>query len=158
APSNAGSLLALLAYPFLLERILTLRQQSLAWTVGYALLIGLAALCALALWRAPRPAVKGKAAPAAPEPLPRARKLRWQLLPFVPASLMLSVTTYLTTDIAAIPLLWVLPLALYLLTFVLAFAPRPLLPRALLARWMPLVVLLVVLTLLSEATELKGVG
>jgi hypothetical protein len=81
------------------------------------------------------------------------RRLRWLLLAFVPSSLMLSVTTYLTTDIAAIPLLWMAPLALYLLTFVLAFARKELISYRLLTRWMPAVVLVLVLVLLSEATE-----
>lgn len=66
---------------------------------------------------------------------------------------MLSVTTYLTTDIAAIPLLWVLPLSLYLLSFTLVFARKPMLPHEQMVRWMPLVILVLVLTYLSEATE-----
>lgn len=71
---------------------------------------------------------------------------------------MLSVTTYLTTDIAALPLFWVTPLALYLLTFILAFARRPPVPHRLAQRLVPLVVLVLALVLLSEATELRGVG
>ena len=75
------------------------------------------------------------------------------VLAFVPSSLLLSVTTYLTTDIAAIPLFWVVPLAFYLLSFVLVFARRPLLPHALLGGVMPLVVLMLTLALLAEATQ-----
>jgi hypothetical protein len=81
------------------------------------------------------------------------RRMRWVILAFVPSSLMLSVTTYLTTDIASIPLLWVLPLSLYLLTFILAFSRRQMLPLALVLRWMPLVVLLILIVLLSKGTE-----
>ena len=65
-------------------------------------------------------------------------RLRWLLLALVPSSLMLSVTTYITTDIAAIPLLWVIPLGIYLLTFTLAFARHQWLPRHFMIRWMPL--------------------
>jgi hypothetical protein len=158
AASNLGSLLALLSYPLIIEPALELTEQRWWWFAGYGLLVVLAAACALSLWLSP-PAVKGKPAPvkqaAATDRRGRllSRRQRWVLLAFVPSSLTLSVTTYLTTDIAAMPLLWVVPLALYLLTFVLVFARRPPLPHALLLRWMPLVVLLVAIVLLSEATE-----
>jgi hypothetical protein len=92
-------------------------------------------------------------APPRPETITRGRRLLWVLLAFVPSSLMLSVTTYLTTDVAPIPLLWVIPLALYLLTFILAFARRRSVPLAAVNRTMPLVVLMVTVVLLSEATE-----
>ena len=81
---------------------------------------------------------------------------RWVLLAFVPSSLMLSVTAYLSTDVAAIPLLWVAPLTLYLLTFVVTFARRRPLSQAFLTRWMPLMVLPVVLTLLAQGAELPA--
>jgi hypothetical protein len=199
--SNLGSMLALLGYPVLVEPLLRLRDQSLWWTAGYAVLAILTAVCAVCMWRAPAPALAGTApktpapasdqvqtsprsdkrkgkgkhggspggggqrragadagqpgralavapgleqAPAAspyqvaiaPAPLPTAvptlgravttgRRIRWVLLAAVPSSLMLGVTTYITTDIAAIPLLWVLPLALYLLSFILVFAHIP---------------------------------
>ncbi len=163
AASNLGSLLALLGYPFVIEPALKLQDQSRFWLIGYGVLVVLASICALCLWQSgtrARSASKGALAGAAGSesyPLTPAIKLRWVLLAFVPSSLTLSVTTYLTTDIAAIPLLWVVPLAIYLLTFVLVFARRPLLPHALLLRWLPLVVLLVTLVLLSEATEPIGV-
>src|SRR5262249_7474070 len=80
------------------------------------------------------------------------QRARWVLLAFVPSSLMLSVTTYLTTDIAAIPLLWVLPLSLYLLTFILSFARRAL-PVGPFAKWMPVCVLVGIVLMLTEATE-----
>ena len=122
AAGNAGSLAGLLAYPFLLERLLGLHGQTLLWSVGYAAYAVLVATCALPLLRA------GAAAPAvAPsedaEPLSWTRRLRWLALAFIPASLVLGVTQYLTTDVAAMPLLWVVPLSLYLLTFVVAFSP-----------------------------------
>jgi hypothetical protein len=80
-------------------------------------------------------------------------RLHWIALAFVPSSLMLSVTMYLTTDIAAIPLLWVVPLAIYLFTFILGFSRRPPLPHAIMVRVSPLVVLVLVIVMLTQATE-----
>jgi spermidine synthase len=116
AASNAGSLLALLAYPFIIEPTMTLQAQSWLWSSGYLILVALVATCA---WRKRG----GAAAPA----LERAaltwrQRLRWTLLAFVPSGLLLSTTTHLTTDIMAMPLLWVVPLALYLATFIIAFS------------------------------------
>jgi hypothetical protein len=123
AASNGGSLLGLLAYPLVVERVLTLDGQGELWALGY----GLAALAvlasAVALWRTPA-ARAGDAAPEpAGEPIAWRRRLRWLTLAAVPSSLMLGTTTYLTRDLSPIPLLWVVPLALYLLTLVAAFAP-----------------------------------
>jgi hypothetical protein len=86
-------------------------------------------------------------------PLTTHQRLLWVILAFVPSSLMLSVTTYLTADIAAIPLLWVIPLALYLLSFVLVFARKPLVRQAWLVRILALGVLILALAMLAEATE-----
>jgi SAM-dependent methyltransferase len=125
AASNAGSMLALLSYPLVVEPRLTLAQQRVAWTVGYVLLVLLLAACARLFRKSPAPAPeKMSAEPAAREDdaiTPR-RALRWVALAFVPSSLMLGATTYITTDLAAIPLLWVLPLALYLLSFIVVFS------------------------------------
>lgn len=91
--------------------------------------------------------------PAWDAPVTAQRRLRWVLLAFVPSSLMLSVTTYLTTDIASIPLFWVLPLSLYLFTFIVVFSRWRLVPVALVVRCLPIVVLLVLIVLLSKGTE-----
>jgi len=127
AASNAGSMLGLLAYPFALEPLIGLRLQGLIWAVGYLVLVASLGLCALIAYRTTLP----EAAPAT-ESLAEAvdlantittrRKVRWVVLAFIPASLMLSVTSYISADVAPIPLLWVIPLALYLLTLVIAFA------------------------------------
>ena len=160
AASNVGSMLALLSYPLLVEPSLGLLDQSWLWALGYGLLLVLMAACAICLWRAPRPA--SVAAPAAavsaaaPERLSARRRLRWVALSFVPSSLMLSVTTYLSTDIAAIPLLWVIPLALYLLTFILVFATRPPLPHWLMIRALPFTLLPLVIVLAARATQPIG--
>jgi spermidine synthase len=120
AASNLGSFAGLLSYPLLVEPLLSLRQQSLLWSAGYVLLVLLVAACALTI---PGRAVEQRPAEASPAPGAR-RILLWIALAAVPSGLMLSTTTHLTTDIVAIPLLWVVPLGLYLLSFVVAFAAR----------------------------------
>jgi len=136
AASNLGSMLALLGYPFLMEPRLRLMEQSRVWAAGYALLAVLVVACAYALWRLAPAGAPAAAVEAADEagaaPLPGRTKALWVALAFIPSSLLLSVTTFITTDVAPIPLLWVVPLALYLLTFTLAFAARPPLRH----RWM----------------------
>jgi MFS family permease len=127
AASNGGSLLGLLAYPLAVEPLLTLDGQNDAWAWGYAISAVLVAACALALWLRPgREAKPAEQAVAQPEPertIEWRDRLRWLALAAVPSSLMLGTTTYLTRDLTPVPLLWVIPLALYLLTFVVAFAP-----------------------------------
>lgn len=154
--SNLGSLAALLAYPLVLEPAAALDAQSRLWTAAYAALALLALGCAVTVWRTAPRAPTPRAAPreARPDaPLSPARRARWLFLGAVPASLMLSVTTHLSTDIAAEPLLWVVPLAIYLFSLALAFAPWPLLPRGLVVRIVPLAVLPLVLVLAARAHE-----
>jgi SAM-dependent methyltransferase len=158
AASNAGSLFALLGFPLLLEPALTLGQQSRAWAYLYGALFCLFAACSvLTLRRARRPAgmVEEKESENifSAEPLSIKRRLRWVLLAFVPSSLVLGVTTHVTTDLVAVPLLWVIPLALYLLSFVIVFARRRLIPLWLLARVVPGAAVLVALVYLSGATR-----
>ncbi len=127
AASNVGSFLALLAYPVLLEPRFTLDGQEMAWKVGYALLM----VVVLGMgFRALLPRRPGGGAPVQPpssgglrEPLTGRRRLTWVGLTFLPSSLLLGVTTQITSEIAPVPLLWVVPLALYLLTYVVAFGP-----------------------------------
>lgn len=126
AASNAGSLVGLLSYPFLIEPSLSLKTQCWVWAAGYVLLMLLILVCVVVLRRTATPTAQVEATSGAPtEPIGLERRLRWVLLAFAPSSLLLGVTTYLTTDVAPFPLLWVLPLALYLLTFILVFARRP---------------------------------
>ena len=155
AASNVGSMLALLAYPLLIEPSLGLREQSWIWTGGYVLLAVLLGACALLVRRVPaadsaQPAIAALVAGAR---LSLRRRMRWALLAFVPSSLMLSVTTYLSTSIAPIPLLWIIPLALYLLTFILVFMGRPILPHTLMLRALPIVILPLIVTLAAQATQ-----
>src|SRR5262249_49717730 len=149
---NVGSMLGLLAYPFVVEPRWTLAEQSRLWAIGYGVLVVLLAACARATGRGgsidlgpappPRP---GAASAPAPAPLDERigwrRRLQWVALSFAPSSLMLAVTTHLSMDLVAIPLLWIIPLSIYLLTFILAFARRPLLP----ARWAPRILVYAVL-------------
>jgi hypothetical protein len=118
AASNLGSFAGLISYPLLVEPLMTLEQQSFLWTGIYAVLVLLVVGCAVTV---PGHAVEKLPEEAAPKPTVRQVAL-WVLLAAIPSGLMLSTTTHLTTDIVAIPLLWVLPLGLYLLSFVVAFA------------------------------------
>ena len=118
AASNLGSFAGLIAYPLLVEPILALHDQSLAWSIGYVVLIGFVIVCALVLPRGVSPV----AAETPRTPIAAGTVVTWLLLAAVPSGLMLSTTTHLTTDIVAMPLLWVLPLGLYLLSFSVAFA------------------------------------
>ena len=161
AASNLGSMLALLGYPILIEPRLPLRgddwlTQTRLWGFGYVTLAVLIACCALTLWRRAAEPVgeepeRGAETGAPPEPPPSwARYLRWIALAFVPSSLLLGATTYITTDLAAVPLLWVLPLVIYLLSFILAFGRWPArLHRLVVAATAP-VVLVVFFLMLSD--------
>lgn len=120
AASNLGSFAGLISYPLIVEPLMGLGQQSLLWTVLYAVLVVLVAACALTV---PGSAVEAMPEETSPPPTLR-QSLQWVMLAAVPSGLMLSTTTHLTTDIVAIPMLWVLPLGLYLLSFVIAFAAR----------------------------------
>ena len=122
AASNLGSFSGLIAYPLLAEPLLPLAAQSGAWAIGYLALALFVAACAWARWTAAAPRETEGERPAALKPIPWRRKLLWLALAAVPSGLMLSTTTHLTTDIFAMPLLWVIPLGLYLLSFVVAFA------------------------------------
>jgi hypothetical protein len=133
ASSNIGSFLALLSYPVLLEPMLTLRAQNLLWTGGYGFLIVLIAGCGVLLLRSPSVAIASAVADEEGRPAPTwSQRLRWIFLAVVPSGLLIAVTAHISTDVAAAPLLWVLPLSLYLLTWVLVFQSRPLFPH----RWM----------------------
>jgi hypothetical protein len=157
--SNLGSMLALLGYPLLMEPSLRLADQGWLWGVGYGLLVLLMAGCAMRVWRLPASVTHAETADQGPEQandadrLTAGQRCRWVMLAFVPSSLMLGVTTYITTDIAPIPLLWVIPLALYLLTFILCFARKPLLPHGAMVRVLPVLMLPLVILILAQALQ-----
>ena len=123
AASNLGSFAGLLAYPLLVEPLLSLKAQSIGWSLGYAALFFLVYLSARRLPPGDASASAQEEAAGAAEPAPGWRlMLHWLALAAVPSGLMLATSLYLTTDIVAMPLLWVIPLGLYLLSFSIAFA------------------------------------
>jgi hypothetical protein len=127
AASNLGSFAGLLAYPLFVEPLLSIPAQSWAWTAGYGLLIGLIAFAAASRWRvqvAPSPLAPVEDWAHVGDGIGWRRIFLWLALSAVPSGLMLSTTTHLTTDIFAMPLLWVIPLGLYLLSFVVSFSDR----------------------------------
>ncbi len=149
AASNAGSLISLLGYPLVTEPSLRLVEQAWLFAAGFVALTALIAVCGNTVKQTEVASAKA-AAPAEPPPT-TLRKLRWLGLAFVPSSLMLGVTTHMTTDIASIPLLWVGPLALYLITFIIAFAKTPAWFRPVLGNVSPVVTLLLVFVIVSQA-------
>jgi spermidine synthase len=155
--SNLGSLSALLAYPLVIEPVWGVSAQSAGWTVGYAGLWTLVAACGVAAIRLQTGEGDRRPPPGANAVGPTAdvawkQRMQWLALSAVPSSLMLSVTTYLSTDIAAVPLLWILPLTLYLLSFVIVFARSGPVDPQVAARGMPLLVSGLVLFMMTEAT------
>jgi SAM-dependent methyltransferase len=161
---NLGSVFALLAYPAAVEPTLRLADQRWLWAIGYGLFVTLTLACHWLVYRA-----AGAREPIADAPssqqTPRdeaakiawPQRLRWGVLAFIPSSLMLGVTTFVTTDIAAVPLFWVLPLTIYLITFVLVFAKRVVLPPSLADRALPLCALVLV-TVIVFASHLPPVA
>src|ERR1043166_1012864 len=148
ASSNIGSFLALLSYPVLLEPMFTLRSQNLIWTAGYGLLILLIASCGALLLRSPALAAADLEVEETDAPAPTwLQRARWIFLAAVPSGLLVAVTAHISTDVAAAPLLWVLPLSLYLLTWVLVFQSRPLIPHSWVLLLQPLAIAGVVMLL-----------
>ena len=133
--SNLGSLIGLLGFPTVAEVYLTIPGQTTTWTALYVLLVLGIAFASMAALRAredvagAKPSPKSSASTIIAGAPSAAVRFRWVLLAFAPSSLFIGLTTYVTTDIAAVPLIWILPLAGYLLTFIVAFGRRPLIPH-----------------------------
>src|SRR5262245_62668457 len=141
AASNLGSFLALISYPLVVEPFLRLGEQTWLWTVGFYVLILLIAACGLMLLRSP--SLSPAAAPACSEetaPPAWRERMAFVALAAVPSALLLAVTLHISTDAAAVPLFWVVPLAIYLLTFVIAFQTRPVIPHWLVVKAFPFVI------------------
>lgn len=124
ALSNVGSLLGLVSYPILVEPTLTLAWQGRAWSLGYLAYAGLAAYGAVrSRWAHPAPGLDPEPVSAETGPRPAARdRLLWIVLAATASVLLLATTSHITQEVAVIPFLWVLPLTVYLLTFILAFS------------------------------------
>ncbi|MSO84714.1 MAG: hypothetical protein EXR02_07975 [Rhodospirillales bacterium] len=131
--SNVGSLIGLLGFPTVAEVYLTIPGQISAWSGLYVVLFLGIALASFVALRANAagiaPKVREQIGAIMAHTISGAVRLRWVLLAFAPSSLFIGLTTYVTTDIAAVPLLWILPLAGYLLTFIVAFARKPPIPH-----------------------------
>jgi hypothetical protein len=154
AASNFGSLLALLGYPFLFEPVLGLKALASLWTVGFAVLVLAIAACFLVV----RNAVAAPHASDAARPVARAEpdwraRAAWVGLAFVPSALLTAFTTHVATDVASAPLIWVIPLSLYLATFVIAFRERALIPRPVLLTLHAVAVILALLQLAQTEKE-----
>ena len=124
ALSNFGSMLALLGYPILVEPLLTRHQQVGWWTGGYVAFAILCGVVALTVPRQTAPAItEGNMTPPSPAPTP-GQYVYWTFLAGIASALLLSITNYISQNIAAVPLLWILPLTLYLLTFIICFGGK----------------------------------
>jgi hypothetical protein len=154
AASNVGSFLALLAYPFAIEPLITLGDQTRFWSIGFYVLILLIAASGRLLWN-----VASRPAPASDQAIELGRQgaaptwldaAIWVGLAAVPSGLLIAVTAHISTDVAAVPLLWVVPLALYLLTFVIVFSRQVIIPHTFVLAVQPFIVLAFVAVLVFE--------
>jgi hypothetical protein len=158
AASNLGSLIALLGYPFLFEPALGLKALASIWTGGFAALVLAIAACFLVVRSRATTSggelaqVSGDAGPARADPdwITRAT---WVGLAFVPSALLTAFTTHVATDVASAPLIWVIPLTLYLATFVVVFRERALIPRPILLTLHAVAVILALLQLSQTEKE-----
>jgi hypothetical protein len=150
--SNIGSFAALLAFPILFEPAIPLGGQTAVWRVAYAIVAALLTACAIGVLRtgSSREITSATDDESAATPITAATRVRWLALSFAPSTLMLGVTTYLSTDVAPVPLLWVLPLSCYLLTFIVAFGWYSERMHTNVRRLLPSVLLPLVLLFVSE--------
>jgi spermidine synthase len=155
--SNLGSMSSLLLYPVLAEPLLTLAGQSNVWMFGYFGLIVMVAVAAFCMWPHGHSAIwaKREAHSDDAKPVTWSMRLSWLVLAFIPSSLMLGVTTYVTTDVASAPLLWIVPLAIYVGTFILVFAKRTYVSNNNLSIIQGLLIACLALLLLMQHTEHK---
>ena len=158
AGSNAGSLAGLLAYPFVVEPLLPLTMQSRLWALGYGGFVALALACIVIVVRSDGSGSTATAPdqPVGTEPLDRPTtrdRLFWVAAAAVPSTLLLGATQYLTSQIAPVPLLWVIPLAVYLTTFIVAFSRRQVVTIAKVSRLLATAAVVVALAMLVRASD-----
>jgi SAM-dependent methyltransferase len=151
ALSNIGSLIGLFAYPFFIEPRFGLAQQAVLWKYGFLILIVLFAICTFMVKGSTVEIGEEKLEP--PKSIGWSQRSKWVFYAAVPSSLLLGATSYISSNIAPVPLIWVVPLAIYLLSFTFAFASKPLLKSNHLARILPILVIPLVFTQCIEATE-----
>src|SRR5712692_4999208 len=152
AASNVGSFFALVSYPIVIEPFVRLGDQAWSWSIGFCLLIALLAGCGALRWHSPHENVRADGTAEAPPSWKDAGF--WMALAAVPAGLLVAVTAHISTDVAAVPLLWVLPLALYLLTFVIVFARQPIIPHRLVVAVQPLFIIALVVAIIFDPLKI----
>jgi dipeptide/tripeptide permease len=151
--SNLGSFLALIAYPLAVEHFTRLTDQTRAWSIGFCVLILLIGACGTVVLRGSNARdAAGRADAATPPPSLR-DALVWMGLAAVPAGLLVAVTAHISTDIGAVPLLWVVSLALYLLTFVVVFQARPVLSHKFVLVVQPILIVALVEVLIFAVVQ-----
>jgi hypothetical protein len=149
AASNAGSALALVAYPIAVEPFLRLSQQRSVWSIAYLAFIALLAVAGV-------PMLRGSKVPV--EKTKTVFSFRWVGLAAAPSAMMIAATTFVTTDVAPIPLLWVIPLALYLASLVIPFLDRPIIRHEKVLAAMPIAVLVLGFAMLVGTERLIVLG
>ena len=155
AASNVGSFFALLSYPILIEPFIPLSNETRLWSIGFAILIVLIGCCGALLWRGLEHSAAGVADGTSEAVPPTWRDaVSWASLAAVPAGLLVAVTAHISTDVAAVPLLWVLPLALYLLTFVIVFQSQPIIPHWLAVNAQPFFILLLLVQFVDPVSTI----
>jgi hypothetical protein len=156
--SNAGSFAALVAYPLVVEPLLGLAPQTHLWSLGYILLVVMVSSCGY-LATAAAAAATGTAVPepgaaSLPAEVTWSNRLSWIALSFVPSGLLVGTTAHMATDLVSAPFMWVVPLALYLLTFVITFQAKPVVPHAFVLDRIGVIVAPLCLFALSPATQI----
>jgi SAM-dependent methyltransferase len=154
AASNVGSFLALIAYPVAVEPFVRLGDQTWIWTAGYYVLIALVAGCGFLMLRSPNRLPEAAASDTAIVTTPSWRDTAiWVALAAVPSGLLIAVTAHIATDVASVPLFWTIPLAIYLLTFVIVFQTKPFIAHWLVVAVQPAFVLFLVVAILMIPIE-----
>jgi len=153
AASNLGSMLSLIAYPFLMKKYFTLTQQGQIWTLCFTILMFGFVLCSILMRKqfAPHLELTSSEEKAASPALRDV--LVWIGLAFVPSSLLTGETTFLAMEVLSHPLLWVITLALYLLTFIVVFADKPWITHENALRWTPFSVILLTIVVAGKTSE-----
>src|SRR6185312_10316017 len=152
AAGNVGSFLALLSYPLAVEPLTLLRDQRQFWSFGFYVLIALIAVCGALVWYAKQGQQTRSEASAGKAPNVR-DALTWIALAAVPSAFLIAITSYISTDVGSTPLLWVIPLALYLATFVIVFQSKPIIPHSFALAAQPVAVALLVGIYMNGATD-----
>jgi hypothetical protein len=156
AASNLGSMISLITYPFLINKYFSLTEQGQVWTQGFAGLVVGCILCVAILWKrssqVESPSAANESAPKTAGPS-YSSILTWITLSFIPSSLLIGETTFLASEVLSHPLLWVITLALYLLTFIIVFSGKPIISHAMALRMTPLASILLVIVVAGKSNE-----